>query len=141
MKTVLEMALEALESMQEEKRDYMVRNNLGDPTLETNYKLAVSAIAALKEAIKNQGDPVAIAHPRNRTFYVTANPRQLEKLGFSLEDSIEIPLYTSAPTIPEGWQLVPIEPTPEMLEAAGGHIFEDTYEAMLSAAPKYREGD
>ena len=60
------------------------------------------------------------------------------------------PLYTQAPAIPEGWQLVPIEPTPEMIEAGrnapmilAGNDEDDApqdyinvYEAMLSAAPK-----
>jgi len=51
----------------------------------------------------------------------------------------QIPLYTSAPTIPEGWQLVPIEPTPEMEEAlrrAAGYHQRTVYAALLSAAPK-----
>ena len=62
------------------------------------------------------------------------------------------PLYTSAPSIPEGWQLVPIEPTSEMLEAAykshwtiqvadDAYEFnaENPYKAMLAAAPKPEE--
>lgn len=62
-------------------------------------------------------------------------------------------LYTSAPTIPEGWQLVPMEPTPEMYAAAShlvtgdwkGRGFEypdelfEAYRAMLAAAPKQKE--
>lgn len=58
-------------------------------------------------------------------------------------------LYTSAPTmlteqapcdIPEGWKLVPIEPTPEMLNAARlNHMAANAvYKAMLSAAPEYK---
>lgn len=67
------------------------------------------------------------------------------------------PLYTSAPskcvvstTVPEGWQLVPKEPTKEMYDAAShlvtgdwkGRGFEypdelyEAYTAMLAAAPK-----
>ena len=52
------------------------------------------------------------------------------------------PLYTNPP-IPEGWQLVPIEPTEDMLDAAkrsgatGGDIdISNDYKAMLVAAPK-----
>ncbi len=95
-----------------------------------------------KEALKaGQGEPVAVAHVGNRTFYVTANPRQLEKLGFSLEDSCDIPLYTSTPTIPEGWQPVPIEPTYHMLHCGdkfmdGLSELRNAWEAMLAAAPK-----
>lgn len=45
---------------------------------------------------------------------------------------------------PEGWQLVPVEPTPEMLEAAQAldegnddvmAAWSDAYSAMLAAAP------
>lgn len=52
-----------------------------------------------------------------------------------------------APSIPEGWKLVPIEPTQEMtnhviderleaLVAGKEHTFIDIYKAMLAAAPK-----
>lgn len=54
------------------------------------------------------------------------------------------PLYTS-PTIPEGWQLVPIEPAENMLSFVKDELFggshEDTdelvsiYRAMLAASP------
>ena len=38
---------------------------------------------------------------------------------------------------PEGWQLVPVEPTSAMLVAAG--IATPRYKAMLAAAPKLRD--
>ena len=47
--------------------------------------------------------------------------------------------------VPEGWQLVPVEPTSAMLIAAGATI--PRYRAMLAAAPKpvaaatYLDGD
>jgi hypothetical protein len=46
----------------------------------------------------------------------------------------------AAPAVPAGWQLVPVEPTPEMLEALAtslhaSHRKPDGYRAMLSAAP------
>ena len=50
-----------------------------------------------------------------------------------------------APAVPEGWQLVPVEPTEVMLDATNEHIWgRDTdqndmlfaYRAMLAAAPK-----
>jgi hypothetical protein len=57
-------------------------------------------------------------------------------------------------TIPEGWELVPVEPTPAMEEAGGGAIAWDSsmyggeidkavidiYRAMLAAAPAAPEG-
>ncbi len=48
----------------------------------------------------------------------------------------------NAPSVPDGWKLVPIEPTQEMSEAGvyAGSIYYDvaeaTYEAMLAAAPE-----
>ena len=46
----------------------------------------------------------------------------------------------------KGWQWVPIEPTEEMIEAAGDSLLEgadvvqaDIYRAMLSAAPSPQE--
>lgn len=47
------------------------------------------------------------------------------------------PLYSSPPdpTIPEGWRLVPIDPTKEMLESVD--IGPKTYKALLAAAPPH----
>lgn len=58
------------------------------------------------------------------------------------------PSYPSAPVpVPEGWQLVPKEPTPEILSAgqdAGKGVawsYATCYRAMLAAAPQYNEGE
>lgn len=45
-----------------------------------------------------------------------------------------VPLYTTAPAVPEGWQLVPVDATPEMLSI--GALYPDSYADMLAAAPK-----
>ena len=46
--------------------------------------------------------------------------------------------------IPAGWQLVPVEPTIEMVQAAThksvGFGTRAAYQAMLSAAPKHEGG-
>lgn len=59
------------------------------------------------------------------------------------------PNFTPKPFIPEGWQLVPIEPTEEMHHAArdwsvkmygkaiGFEASHGCYKAMLATAPKY----
>ena len=72
-------------------------------------------------------------------------------------DYYTIPLYLHPAPIPEGWQLVPKEPTKEMsdvfwsayIPAPDGmaqscsfedfHDFRYMYKAMLAAAPKYEE--
>jgi hypothetical protein len=137
MKTVLEQELEALEI-------YV------DGSIATNESRqdAITALAALKEAIKQQGEPFGYVEPWQPGF--------VKAIGCCLCD-IErnpvgkntLPVYTSAPTmlseqapcdIPEGWQLVPKEPTPTQVRC--GQLGVTTtcaiaiYKAMLSAAPK-----
>ena len=54
----------------------------------------------------------------------------------------EIRAAAQAPAVPEGWRLVPMEPTPAMVDAMGEHEpHRDTtligmYKAALAAAPK-----
>ena len=52
----------------------------------------------------------------------------------------DIPLYTHPVPIPAGWQLVPVDPTKEMLQEGRWYVLtSETYKAMLAAAPK--QGD
>lgn len=55
-RAAMQMALEALEYAHEEKVDYMVRNNLGDPYKETAAKLAIPAITTLRESLAQPQD-------------------------------------------------------------------------------------
>jgi hypothetical protein len=59
----------------------------------------------------------------------------------------DLPGAQPAPSAPDGWKLVPIEPTYEMLEAGEGALVptytdtpvsvpDDVYRAMLAAAPE-----
>ena len=78
-----------------------------------------------------------------------------QKPMFECKIVYAMPLYLAAgvqPVVPDGWQLVPIEPIPQMLTAAinvevypdspvgpGCLTFEEAkaiYQAMLAAAPK-----
>jgi len=95
------------------------------------------AIAALKRSLAEEptlkagrGDPEE-GEPEIRWVY-----RQDGKAHIAGTPTIEDTLkYLSAPAIPEGWQLVPIEPTEEMLDADQlPSKAIDTYKAMLSAA-------
>jgi len=64
------------------------------------------------------------------------------------QDDSEIPLYAASPAavVPDGWKLVPIEPTREMLVSAAKSFeissdrlddtFRPEWKAMLAAAPK-----
>lgn len=87
------------------------------------------------DALKaSQDKPVGIAGsmPGTSGFTIAAFQSDLVPIGTKL--------YTSAPTIPEGWKLVPIEPTSEMLWA-GVEAYStswDIYTSMLAAAPEYK---
>ena len=66
---------------------------------------------------------------------------------YVLDNGDLMPLYPPAQAIPEGWRLVPEEPTDRMLGAAWNCAKDGThcthgmiYEAMLAAAPSY-QGD
>ena len=82
-------------------------------------------------------------------FYAAANPATLIELLdriIALEEKIDaMPQCTQpAPSVPEGWKLVPIEPTKEMRDAwDSAPICEDddaefrrAYSEMLAAAPE-----
>lgn len=108
--------------------------------LERMYERTAAELSALKAG---QGEPVAwleigedeIGRPEPVAAHVNEP---------NIADHRKIPLYTSAPTIPEGWQLVPIKPTPEMETAGrvkaamwqGRDIHTAVWYDMLSAAPK-----
>ena len=157
MKTVLEQALEALMVSKYciEKERYSTDCSYGSnfiqsrvDRIEQTEKLHKEAIAALKEVIKQQGEPVAWRWSESngaRWFDWRTDwgyHEAAKKHGCLIEYA-----YTSAPTIPEGWQLVPKEPTQKMLETAYLRIESEgvhttpwmrgtIYKAMLSAAPK-----
>ena len=99
---------------------------------------AYQAIAALKEAIKQQGEPVAWIKPE----WLNGSYRGALSPVTTYPQVDYVPLYTTTPTIPEGWQLVPIEPTKTQLRCGQLGITttfaKAIYKAMLSVAPKYK---
>ncbi|WP_431482271.1 hypothetical protein [Pseudomonas solani] len=76
--------------------------------------------------------------------YLGIDPMEAAKLPGKPSEvfiaAIEARAALSAPPaagVPEGWRLVPVEPTPEMLEAGDGYLGTPaTYKTMLSAAPQ-----
>lgn len=94
--SVLEQALEALKDYVDFSREVDVGG--GDVVIATceSRVSAVAAIAALKEAIKNQGEPVAevvAGNFGNRLTWATE--------GAQVDTPVGTMLYTSAPTIPK----------------------------------------
>lgn len=72
------------------------------------------------------------------------NPRRRSVLVPSGDSS---PSPLTRPAVPEGWKLVPVEPTEDMIEAAEsdrayyGSRFGNAYRAMLAAAPQPEADD
>lgn len=137
-------------------------------------------LAALKEAIKNQGEPVgyvrkyALEHLKNTQAHtvIDAAPRTDDDValfvsspekryqcigvvdangdiypgqpdpGTQIYVALNADVDTSAPetsltSLPEGWQLVPKEPTPEMYATCDNERLAQIYwRKLLSAAPK-----
>lgn len=113
-----------------------------------------------------QGEPVAwmVTYIRSRTgesardFYGSAVAAELG--AQALRDATPpmiptvTPLYAHAerPAVPDGWKLVPVEPTAKMLQAAEGTgsrsytgtfvvLPDAAYRAMLAAAPQPEGGE
>ncbi len=135
MSNVLELALEALNSLFPSMLDG-----------ENVCKLRTEAIAALKEAIKQQGEPVAWL-----TYDNCGRPMlwidYQEAALYCDEDDTPQPIYTSAPTIPEGYVLVPDDLLVRVSASLGAFTSDegwrqvdmdnmDNLDAILSAAPK-----
>ena len=65
-----------------------------------------------------------------------------EACHYPIDNTPKPALKTDAQKVPEGWKLVPVEPTPEMVLAGAkevdwyDHNASDCYRAMLAAAPK-----
>ncbi|MCE3086617.1 hypothetical protein LXE06_06250 [Yersinia enterocolitica] len=106
----------------------------------------VAALARIALAAK-RAEPCGYAHKNAIKFDLHDTCRLHEQAG----DENFIALYTTpqlnSPEIPEGWKLVPIEPTRQMMSqghfAMGGTDrgkFMRIYQAMLAAAPEKENG-
>ena len=143
-KQMLEMAIEALYETKDIIRDLCLV--YGNPYPDATFDRVDEAIAALKEAVKTQGEPVAFIHRTKRQDHLSFfNSLDTISAHETYLETVALCPCTSAPTIPEGWQLVPIEPTPKMIHegqmsrlcpVTGSESAAAIYKAMLSAAPK-----
>ncbi len=130
----MKQALEALESR--------------GVSMYTDDTLVEDAITALRAAISEQekAEPVAYKHLPSGEYFD-------QIIACTYADDL-IPLYTHPAPVPAGWQLVPVEPTPENLLGADSVMHKAAervnvnfsqyscrktatyYKAMLQAAPK-----
>jgi hypothetical protein len=138
----LEVALEALTLILPLAKGYAALNDVGS---NRQYCAnAESAIAELKEAIKQQGEPGAKwVCPRCNVDRLKA-PCPAPTGNCPMTGTA----YTSAPTIPEGWQLVPKKLDVPMREVLANYfeaackgrifLFDDFWNVLLSAASEYK---
>ena len=94
MKSVLEMALEALQGMRDMWASVCISHGW-EPNHLSQYDDAGKAVAALKEAIKNQGEPVAEVIEFRGTKTLHARP------GWA-KNPVGTLFYTSAPVKQQG---------------------------------------
>jgi len=130
----LELALEALEELNEAYRHAI---KLYDPNTDTGLTFkAHNAIAALKEAIKQQGEPVGwFKYDRvSRCYHPQYDKYAAE---FAAKEGW-VHLYTSAPAIPEGMVLVNHQGLMAAMAAFVPHECYGEMDTMLAASPEYK---
>jgi hypothetical protein len=118
----------------------------------THYNRKQELIADLKEAmaqpeqepvgglIRNSSNNIIDAVFRGQLCPVDGNQLPQEWVD-ALPLGKMVPLYLHPTLVPEGWQLVPVEPTYHMLHEGNRHLegfsnLRAAWEAMLAAAPK-----
>ena len=95
---------------------------------------AVKGLEELLVSREAAGKAVAYADPRALSNFEARSATR--EWMWARSDSGLIPLYT-AQAIPDGWKLVPEEPTREMLEAGDAQFGTyDVYRQMISVAPQ-----
>ena len=76
---------------------------------------------------------------RATEIHRTMTPHQMALRIVELQDALELAdeaVRAKQPAVPEGWQLVPVEPTRDMLIAINWPNNPTGYAIMLAAAPK-----
>ncbi|CZY29315.1 Uncharacterised protein [Enterobacter hormaechei] len=136
-------------------------NNICKVTREERIELARIALASLEAngTIGNEGTITATQFNPVSDLYGLTSPtggetsftfdaveaRDFIDGGWSCQEYVELGRFQEAvsgnsPVIPDGWVLVPIEPTYQMCEAMGlqweSPRFPDRYKAMLAAVKK-----
>jgi hypothetical protein len=98
------------------------------------YPRQLAALKELREVRRTKGEPVAYADPRALSNFEARSATR--EWMWARSDSGLIPLY-AVQAIPDGWKLVPEEPTYEMLEAGDAQFGTyDVYRRMIEAVPK-----
>lgn len=145
-KGVSEPLREAVKVLQRENAE--LREALQHPSYEEENRLRAE-VAKLRAAMK-QHEPVAWVvppsrHPHWGGYAMQYSAWEVRQCGGTAKAA---PLYglhgaQPAPSVPTGWKLVPVEPTPAMITAAleasdmlNVRRVLACYDAMLAAAPE-----
>ena len=138
--------LDRLEAAESELLEEARLNGMGserEAALMAKLEAAEKERDALRAKIeaKEKQEPVGTLHDDGCFVWRETAPHQSNYAGWKMALYAH-PGAQPAPSAPDGWKLVPIEPTQEMSEAgvfAGSTYYdvaEATYEAMLAAAPE-----
>jgi hypothetical protein len=105
--------------------------------------MTIDALRAELATLKQSQEPVAWETDKGNGLIRYVTDAKYQKFDITIKGWYRP--YTSAQTIPAGWQLVPVEPTHQMIEAGNDgfrnpdsrrHTVSSCYKSMLSAAPK-----
>jgi len=117
----------------------------------TTRTMARAAILAMDRRAEVVGEPVAymgqgLLDALNKPGVEYLNCAAYTKAGlWMLDEDQRVPVYASPPApavaVPEGWKLVPVEPTEAMLDRGGeavenGYFGDRVWSDMLAAAPE-----
>jgi hypothetical protein len=161
---------QALEALEEISDDYADRFDLHSPStnpgIKSSIKLARDAFTSLRAALEAQQESVALPDGLSRSdaeFWLSRRTQIIEACraqGFSIVTTAhgthlmrlgKIEAQSAhQPAQPQGWVLVPEEPTPEMVEIGAGVIddnggnarwadIREAWGAMLAARPQPKE--
>ena len=133
----MKRALEALWNCTVKLESQQFRNPVQIPPVYSDIiKAGYSAHAALCAAIEaaERQEPTLLLNGMTSLQYVSNELHKFQE-ATGCDTADELP--TPQPAIPDGWQLVPVEPTPEMQRAMQRAEWPDeAYKAMLAAAPE-----
>lgn len=122
MEVRLQTAIDASARMQEQ-RDH----------LSFQLKDATAQCGGMAELLTEAWGYINSSAEKEENSTIAEDDRKLlERIDAALAGKLPKPL------VQEGWQLVPVDPTPEMLSI--GALYPDSYAAMLAAAPKSEGG-
>jgi hypothetical protein len=89
-----------------------------------------------------EGEAVAVAAQALLDELLQLSPPTTAPLNQSVQRLQQALAAHPSPAVPEGWKLVPVEPTIEMMEAgrkwAAVNQLGEVYRAMLSSSPPYK---